>query len=245
MKRNDGFIVLSFFLYYIIFMSCSNPLVDKANEENRRFMGADSLCYKVDADIHKYNITHNTTLLYNVLAYLDDIPINNDNRINWHTRRLTVLRLLHKYDSVYAFLDTCTYDAVGDFGIKKQLLITDISRYNFYHQFEKRDQKIDELIAYMEYCFERQIITAEKGESVYLQKYKDNQLALCAVATEMDPYTLNWYIGARLLRGDKTTDLELLIENYYQKGLIDEVGKDWLGALLDGNYEEKDFDKRL
>ena len=39
--------------------------------------------------------------------------------------------------------------------------------------------------------------------------------------------------------------MNLLIKNYYQKGLIDETGKDWLLVLLDGNYEEKDFDSRL
>ena len=97
----------------------------------------------------------------------------------------------------------------------------------------------------MEYCFERQKLVAENVESRYLQKYKDNQMALSAVATEVDPYTLNWYIGIRLLRGDKKADMELLIENYYQNGYIDDIGKDWLQALLDGNYEEKDIDSRL
>ncbi len=88
-------------------------------------------------------------------------------------------------------------------------------------------------------------MVAQRDESRYLQKYKGNQLALCAVPTEIDPYTLNWYIGTRLLRGDKKADMELLIENYYQKGFIDDIEKDWLKTLLDGNYEEKDFDSWL
>lgn len=245
MKTTQVFTTFFVLLSSITFLSCNNPLTAKAYEENERFVGEDGWRYKIDANIHQYNVTHDTTLLYNALAYLKDVPINDDNKITWHSRRLSVLRLLHKYDTVVAILDTCTDDVVGDFGKKKELLITEISRYNYYHQFDEREQKIDELITYMEYCFERQNMVAEQDESRYLQKYKDNQLALCAVATEINPYTLNWYIGTRLLRGDKKTDMNLLINNYYQKGLIDETGKDWLLVLLDGNYEEKDFDSRL
>lgn len=245
MKRTDVFRIFLIVPFFITFLSCTNYFIDKANEEHDRFVGSDGWRYKVDSDIHQYNVTHDTTLLYNSLAYLENVPITDDNKITWHTRKLSVLRLLHKYDTVFAVLDTCSDDAVGDFGKTKELLITEISRYNYYHQFEKRDQMIDELITYMEYCFERQKLVIENVESRYLQKYKDNQLALSAVATEIDPYTLNWYIGVRLLRGDKKADMELLIENYYQKGYVDDIGKDWLQSLLDGNYEEKDIDSRL
>lgn len=241
----SGFKVIYILPYFITILSCSNTLMNKAYEENRIFMEANGWQQKVDTDIHQYNVTHDTTILYNSLAYLASIPINEDNSISWHTRILSVYRLLHKYDTVFAVLDTCQDEAFGNFGKTKELLITEISKYNYYRQFEKRDQKIDELVTYMEYCFERQKFVAEMDESRYLQKYADNQLARCAVATEIDPYTLNWYIGIRLLRGDKKADMELLIENYYQNGYIDEIGKDWLQALLDGNYEEKDIDSRL
>ncbi|MCR5425035.1 MAG: hypothetical protein K6E93_09825 [Bacteroidales bacterium] len=245
MKIIGVFKILAILLFFTTIPSCNNSLKNKAIEVNNRFMGANGWIYKVDADIHQYNVTHDTTLLYSSLAYLKSVPINEDNSVSWHTRILSVYRLLHKYDTVFAVLDTCQDEAFGNFGKTKELLITEISKYNYYRQFEKRDQKIDELVTYMEYCFERQKFVAEMDESRYLQKYVDNQLARCAVATEIDPYTLNWYIGIRLLRGDKKADMELLIENYYQNGYIDEIGKDWLQALLDGNYEEKDIDSRL
>ncbi len=245
MKIIGVFKILAILLFFTTIPSCNNPLKNRAIEVNNRFMGANGWIYKVDADIHQYNVTHDTTLLYSSLAYLKSVPINEDNSVSWHTRILSVYRLLHKYDTVFAVLDTCQDEAFGNFGKTKELLITEISKYNYYRQFEKRDQKIDELVTYMEYCFERQKFVAEMDESRYLQKYVDNQLARCAVATEIDPYTLNWYIGIRLLRGDKKADMELLIENYYQNGYIDEIGKDWLQALLDGNYEEKDIDSRL
>ena len=249
MKKNAFKIVvlslLIIILFLIIILQFYNPLKNKAIEVNNRFIGANGWIYKVDADIHQYNVTHDTTLLYSSLAYLKSVPINEDNSISWHTRILSVYRLLHKYDTVFAVLDTCQDEAFGNFGKTKELLITEISKYNYYRQFEIRDKKFDELVAYMEYCFERQKFVEKMDESRYLQKYIDNQLARCAVATEVDPYTLNWYIGIRLLRGDKKSDMELLIENYYQKGYIDEIGKDWLQALLDGNYEEKDIDSRL
>ena len=245
MKIIGVFKILAILLFFATILSCYNPLANKANEENNCFVGTDGWRYKVDADIHQYNVTHDTTILYSSLTYLQSVPINEDNKISWHTRILSVYRLLHKYDTVFAVLDTCQDEAFGNFGKTKELLITEISKYNYYKQFEKRDQKIDELVTYMEYCFERQKFVAEMDESRYLQKYADNQLARCAVATEIDPYTLNWYIGIRLLRGDKKADMELLIENYYQNGYIDEIGKDWLQALLDGNYEEKDIDSRL
>jgi len=231
--------------FFSMFLSCHNSLMNKAYEEHERFIGKDGWRYKVDSDIHKYNATHDTALLYNTLAYLENLPSNDCDIISWHTRKLTVLRLLHKYDAAFAVLDTCPDGAWGNFGKMKELLITEISKYNHYHKFEERDRKIDELISYMEYCFERQEMAVHKAELQYLQKYKDNQLALDAVATEIDPYTLNWYIGARLLRGDKKTEMDMLIEEYYQKGLIDKVGKDWLRTLLDGEYEEKDFDSQL
>lgn len=242
MKINHVLITL---LLFINIVSCSKKLVYMANEENIRYIGSDGWRYKVDADIHLYNVNHDTALLYSTLAYLGNIPTNNNNKTNLLIRKLTVLRLLHKYDTVIAILDTCSDDVIGSFGKTKELLITRISHFNHYQQFKERDQKIDELIAYMEYCFERQNMVDNGDESIYLQKYKDNQLALSAVATRINPYTLNWYLGSRLLRGDNKTDIELLIENYYQMGLINDVGKDWLWSLLDGNYEEKDFDSRL
>lgn len=254
MRKNGAFkivtlsllvIILVIILFLIIILKTHNPLVGRAVYEYNRFMGTDSWLNKVDHDIHHYNVTHDTTLLYSSLSSLKSVPVNDDNKISWLTRRLTILRLLHKYDTVFAVLDTCSDDSFGDFGKTKELLITEISQYNYYQQFEKRDQKIDELVAYMEYCFERQKFVAELDESRYLQKYIDNQLARYAVATDVNPYTLNWYIGIRLLRGDKKADMELLIENYYQKGYISELGKDWLQKLLDGNYEEKDIDSRL
>lgn len=250
MKKKSAFKIVALsltiiLLILVVILIIYNPLKNKAIEENDRFVGTDRWLYEVDADIHRYNVTHDTALLYSSLACLKSVPVTDDNQISWHTRRLSILRLLHKYDTVFAVIDSCQDETFGDFGKTKEILVTEISRYNYNKQFEKRDQKIDELVAYMEYCFERQAYAAEMDESGYLQKYTDNQLARSAVATEVNPYTLNWYIGIRLLRGDKKADMELLIEDYYQKGYVDELGKDWLQALLDGDYEEKDIDARL
>ena len=66
-----------------------------------------------------------------------------------------------------------------------------------------------------------------------------------ATSTDVNPYTLNFYLGTRLLRGDEKEDIELIVENYYQKGVIDKVGRDWLRSLLNGDYEKKDFDMNL
>lgn len=245
MNKNSVFKIATISLLFVTILSCRNPLMDKAIEENNRYMGTEGWIDKVDNDIHRYNVSHDTTILYGALACLDSVPVNDDNKVSWHTRRLSVLRLLRQYDTVYAILDTCSDEAFGDFGKTKELLVTEISQYNCLQQYEKRDGKIDELVAYMEYCFERQQSVAEKDESGYLQKYKDNPLALRAVATEMNEYTLNWYIGVRLLRGDERTDMKSLIADYHRQGYIDEVGKDWLKALLDGDYEEKDIDARF
>lgn len=244
MKKISFFKIATISLLFVTILSCRNPLMDKAIEENNRFMGTDGWIGKVDNDIHRYNVTHDTTILYGSLACLDSVPVNDENKVSWHTRRLSVLRLLRQYDAVYAVLDTCSDDAFGDFGKTKELLVTEISQYNYHQQSEKRDEKINELVAYMEYCFERQQSVAAKDESGYLQKYRDNPLAMRAVATEMNEYTLNWYIGVRLLRGDEKADMKSLIADYYQQGYIDEVGKDWLETLLDGDYEEKDIDAR-
>ena len=245
MNKNEFFKLATIALLLITIVSCRNPLVDKAIEENNRFLGADGWVNDIDNNIHQYKLTHDTTLLYGSLACLDSVRITDDNTISWHTRRLSVLRLLHQYDTVYALLDTWSDEAVGDFGKTNELIVTEISQHNYLQQFVERDQKIDQLVAYLEYCFERQQSTVANDEQGYLQKYKDNPLALQAVATEVNEYTLNWYIGVRLLRGDDKTDMKALIDNYYQQGNIDQLGKSWLESLLEGDYEEKDIDANL
>ena len=199
---------------------------------------------KVDDDIHRYNITRDTNILYNTLVYLNDIPQNDENKKACLNRRLVVLRLLHKYDMALAVLDTCP-DDIGNFGKKEQLLITEISQYNYCHQNEERDQKFDELIAYMEYCFERQKMVTEGGELKYLTKYENNPLALDAIPIEVDFHALNIYLFTRRMRGDKTKELEPIIENYYQKGVIGELDRDWLLELVKEDYKEKDCDLNL
>ena len=152
------------------------------------------------------------------------------------------MRLLHEYDTVFAMLDTCQNDIIGNFGKKREFIITEISRYNYYHQYENRDQRIDDLVVYMEYCFERQQFIAKGNEAGYIQKYKDNQLALDAVATKICFLSLNRYVGIRLLRGDNKAEIKNLIENYYQQKMIDPLEKEWLLGQLNGIYEEKDPD---
>ena len=95
---------------------------------------------------------------------------------------------------------------IGNFGKKEQLLVTEISQYNYCHQYEERDQKFDELIAYMEYCFERQKMVTEGDELKYLTKYENNQLALDAMATEVDFHALNIYLAIRRIHGDRTEE---------------------------------------
>ena len=151
---------------------------------------------------------------------------------------------MHKYDMALAVLDTCP-DDIGNFGKKEQLLVTEISQYNYCHQYEERDQKFDELIAYMEYCFERQKMVTEGDELKYLTKYENNQLALDAMATEVDFHALNIYLAIRRIHGDRTEDLEPIIENYYQKGVIGELDREWLQELVKAEYKEKDFDLNL
>lgn len=242
MKVIDSFRLIVILFFLISSLSCCNVLIDP---DIKDYVEKNGWRNKVDDDIHRYNITKDTTILYNTLTFLQSMPINNDNQIFLQTRELTVLRLLHKYDRVFAILDACPNDAMGNFGKMKQYLITEISQYNYYQQFDVRDQKINQLVSYMEYCFERQNLVDEKDESRYLQTYKDNKLAMCAVATETNAYSLNWYLGVRLLRGDKKSDIKGLIENYYQMGYITVVGKDWLESLLEGNYDEKDIDSTL
>ena len=233
------------FLFSIIILSCSNPLIDKAYEEQERYMESpDAWREKVDDDIHRYNTTRDTNILYNTLAYLNDIPQNNENKKACLNRRLVVLRLLHKYDMALAVLDTCP-DDIGNFGKKEQLLVTEISQYNYCHQYEERDKKFDELIAYMEYCFERQKTVTEGDELKYLTKYENNQLAMDAVATEVDFSALNIYLAIRRMHGDRTEELEPIIENYYQKGVIGELDREWLQELVKAEYKEKDFDLNL
>ena len=193
-------------------------------------------------DVHQYKVTHDTSLLYAALDCLKNVPQNDDNKKVWFSMRLTVLRLLHKYDTVFAMLDTCQNDIIGNFGKKREFIITEISRYNYYHQYENRDQRIDDLVVYMEYCFERQQFIAKGNEAGYIQKYKDNQLALDAVATKICFLSLNRYVGIRLLRGDNKAEIKNLIENYYQQKMIDPLEKEWLLGQLNGIYEEKDPD---
>lgn len=245
MKTTGVLKIISVSFFLVTFLSCTHPLLKKAYDDNERYVGMDGWRYKVDTDIHQYNVSHDTTLLYDLLAYLDSVQINDENKISWHNRRFTALRLLHKYDTVFAILDTCPDDAFGNFGKPMEQFLTELSQYNYNQQFEEWYCKIDEMVAYMEYCFELQEFVAQNDESGYMKKYDGNQLALHAVATEIDAYALNWYIGIRLLRGDEKTDMELLIENYHQKGYIDEIGKDWLRILLDGKYDEKDLDSQL
>lgn len=245
MKLPERKIYIYLFLFSIISISCSNPLIDKATEEHKQYMESPNAWReKVDDDIHRYNITRDTNILYNTLAYLNDIPQNNENKKACLNRRLVVLRLLHKYDMALAELDTCP-DDIGNFGKKEQLLVTEISQYNYCHQYEERDQKFDELIAYMEYCFERQKSVTEGDKLKYLTKYENNPLALDAIPIEVDFHALNIYLFTRRMRGDKTKELEPIIENYYQKGVIGELDRDWLLELVKAEYKEKDFDLNL
>lgn len=236
---------LTIFISSILLLSCTNHLVDKALEEHKLYMESPNAWReKVDDDIHRYNITRDTNILYNTLAYLNDIPQNDENKKACLNRRLVVLRLLHKYDMAFAVLDTCP-DDIGNFGKKEQLLVTEISQYNYCHQYEERDKKFDELIAYMEYCFERQKTVTEGDELKYLTKYENNQLAMDAVATEVDFSALNIYLAIRRMHGDRTEELEPIIENYYQKGVIGELDKDWLKELVKGEFKVKDCDMNL
>ena len=88
-------------------------------------------------------------------------------------------------------------------------------------------------------------MVTEGDELKYLTKYENNQLALDAMATEVDFHALNIYLFTRRMRGDKTKELEPIIENYYQKGMIGELDKDWLQELVKAEYKEKDFDLNL
>ena len=97
----------------------------------------------------------------------------------------------------------------------------------------------------MEYCFERQKTVTEGGELKYLTKYENNQLAMDAVATEVDFSALNIYLAIRRMHGDRTEELEPIIENYYQKGVIGELDKDWLKELVKGEFKVKDYDMNL
>ena len=47
------------------------------------------------------------------------------------------------------------------------------------------------------------------------------------------------------MHGDRTEDLEPIIENYYQKGVIGELDKDWLKELVKGEFKVKDYDMNL
>lgn len=241
MKQNIFYV----FLFSIVTMSC-NPSMSDAYEELAQWNKINGWYHIVDENISQYNFTHDSTLLYSTLLYLDSIPQNNDNKVALLNRRLTVLRLLHKYDMVFAILDTCSEKSTGVFGKTAEYMITEISQYNYCYQHEKRNQKINELVCYMDYCFERHEMVSKENEIGYLQKYRDNQLALNAIAVKKEFITLNWYIVAKLLRGDKKTDIKLIIENYYNTYYInDEIEKEWLLGLLNVNYEEKDFDVLL
>ena len=238
MKQKTFFIIF----FSITFLSCSNPFIKKAYKMHEEWEKENGWYDMIANDVHQYNVTHDTSLLYAALDCLKNIPQNDDNKKVLFGWRLTVLGLLHEYDTVFAMLDTCQNDIIGNFGKKREFIITEISRYNYYHQYENRDQRIDDLVVYMEYCFERQQFIAKGNEAGYIQKYKDNQLALDAVATKICFLSLNKYMAARLLRGDDKEEIKSLIENYYQQKMIDSMDKEWLLGQLDGNYEEKDLD---
>ena len=238
MKQKTFFIIF----FSITFLSCSNPFIKKAYEMHEEYEKENGWYEMITNDVHQYKVTHDTSLLYAALDCLKNVPQNDDNKKVLFGWRLTVLRLLHEYDTVFAMLDTCQNDIIGNFGKKREFIITEISRYNYYHQYENRDQRIDDLVVYMEYCFERQQFIAKGNEAGYIQKYKDNQLALDAVATKICFLSLNRYVGIRLLRGDNKANIKNLIENYYQQKMIDPLEKEWLLGQLNGIYEEKDPD---
>lgn len=231
----------------VLILSCTNPFTKKADEDMKRWEEAYgcSWHFTVDNDIHRFNITHDTLVLYNTLTYLNDINPNETSERVWFSSKLIVLRLLHKYDVVFAMLDTCSNDVVGDYGRLWDYMVTEISMYNYYQQYENLNQKLEELIVYMEYCIERQKFVSKRLEYDYLKKYKDNQLALDAVATKADCPTLSWYVGARLMRGDKKDDVKSQIEDFYKQGVINAFDRDCLIEKLPENNKEvkiKDFD---
>lgn len=213
MNINKMKIIIALFLSFF-FLSCSSNRTKEAYLINQQWaeFNRHGICLdSIDYQIHQYNCTKDSSLLRYALYRLGEVKQTGVNMSDCLERKLSILRLLHEYDTVSIIINSYSDSAFGLFGKTKQILLTEISKHNYQRQYKNRHQKTDELVTYMEYCFERQYSVFADSDSAYLNKYRENPLALKAVATEVSPISLQWYIVARLFRGDNKTELERLI----------------------------------
>ena len=245
MKR----LLLAFALCAALLSACVNPLTKKAYSEHQQWLEGNpytSVLDSIDNSRHLYNQTHDTTLLINALATLEaSLWDAESQRAAYAWRKLSINRQLHRYDSARGMLSTYPNSCFSPFGKKQQELVTDICEYNYTMQTEERDLKVNELITYMEYCFEHEDSIAHGAEAGFLKKYSGNQLALESVPTPVDFSSLSWYVRARALRGDDLQELQKLIEVLARDYHLSSMAEEWMPKLLELERDEIDFDKYI
>lgn len=241
--------LIIFVLFPFLISSCNIPRMNNAyiqqEEWKKANVGAECMNI-IDNQISQYNQSHDTAILITTLTDLEanfqELDIYKQFYIE---RMLTINRLLHKYDSAQSILEKYPDESFGVFGKKMQSLITDISILNYQKQNNDRDQKITELIIYMEYCFERKDSIDCGNEAGFLKKYHNNNYAKESEATPKDYESLSWYVMARLLRGDNKQEIQNKIEMLTKDNITDNITQKMLSNLLTKQIQEIDFDANL
>lgn len=242
-------ILMIFALCLFFLSSCDIPRMNNAyiqhEEWKKTNVGAEYIeC--IDNHINQYNHTHDTAIL---IAALTDLEANFREQDIYKQfyieRKLTIIRLLHEYDLAQSVLEKYSDESFGAFGKKMQSMITDISILNYQKQNIDRDQKVNELITYMEYCFEHKDSIDCGNETGFLKKYHNDNYAKESVATPKDSESLSWYVMARLLRGDNKQEIQNEIEMLTKDNIIDNITQEMLSNLLTRQIQEIDFDANL
>lgn len=232
----------------LLITACTNSQNKSAYSVHQLWLEANEVNLKidsVDALIHQYNLVHDAQLLQSALDRLDPAIKNGCQNQALLVRKMSIFRLLHEYDTVQAILDA--YQDTNDVVLchRMQTLLTDISKHNYYHQEKELEDGLNNLVSFLELCFERQSYSEAGNEEQFLQKYPNNPLAIDAKAADHSPLVLDYYIVARLLRGDDPSVVEKLINEYSRDGLIGDITQELLLSRLTQNYSGKDFDMLL
>lgn len=228
--------------------ACTNSQYKSASSVHQLWLKANEKGFEidyVDALIHQYNEVHDTQLLHSALDCLDTAFTDKCQNQVLLARRMSIFRLLHEYDTVQAILED--YQDSSDVILSKrmQALLTDISKNNYYHREKELGEGLNDLVSFLDLCFERQSYVEDGKEEQFLQKYPNNPMAIDAKATDYTPQILDYYIVALLLRGDDASAVEKLVNAYYRDGVIGEITRDVLMNRLAQDYSGKDFDMLL
>lgn len=201
---------------------------------------------RIDDKISQYNITHDTALLINAMTELElNLQDKDPYKQFYLERKLTIARLLHEYDLAQSVLSQYPESDFGVFGKKLQFMITQVSIFNYQELDNERVRALDELIDYMEYCFERQDSIDIGNEAGFLQKYDNNKLAKESIATSIEYESLSWYVMARLLRGDKQQEIHNRLDVLTKGQSIGSITQEMLLNLLTKQIQDIDFDMNL